>query len=150
MTTGSVTIPVDNLDTQNVQPWGYFPQFDPAPDAKVTTWIGNLKKYQVLNNVLKDKDGNNVMITSGDSKGTCVDDPYDYWADPSLKKTIVKIITGNGVEREEEKLVRIGGMLSRTLLGTATGTPPAVIERKIFTDRKIALAVDNVTYFRLN
>ncbi|MEG1725189.1 MAG: PilC/PilY family type IV pilus protein [Anaerovoracaceae bacterium] len=146
VTTGSVTIPVDNLDTQNIQPWGYFPQFDPAPDAKVTTWIGNLKKYQVLNNVLKDKDGNNVMITSGDSKGTSVDDPYDYWADPSLKKTIVKIITENGVEREEEKLVRIGGMLSRTLLGTATGTPPAVIERKIFTDRKIALAVDNVTY----
>lgn len=146
VTTGSVTIPVDNLDTQNIQPWGYFPQFDPAPDSKVTTWIGNLKKYQVLNNVLKDKDGNNVMITSGDKKGTSVDDPYDYWADPSLKKTIVKIITENGVEREEEKLVRIGGTLSRTLLGTATGTPPAVIERKIFTDRKIALAVDNVTY----
>lgn len=146
VTTGSVTIPVDNLDTQNIQPWGYFPQFDPAPDAKVTTWIGNLKKYQVLNNVLKDKDGKNVMITSGDTKGTSVDDPYDYWADPSLKKTIVKIITENGVEREEEKLVRVGGTLSRTLLGTATGTPPAVIERKIFTDRKIALAVDNATY----
>lgn len=146
VTTGSVTIPVDNLDTQNIQPWGYFPQFDPAPDAKVTTWIGNLKKYQVLNNILKDKNGNNVMITSGDAKGTSVDDPYDYWADTSLKKTIVKIITENGVEREEEKLVRIGGTLSRTLLGTATGTPPAVIERKIFTDRKIALAIDNVTY----
>lgn len=145
VTTGSVTIPVDNLDTQNIQPWGYFPQFDPAPDAKVTTWVGNLKKYQVLNNVLKDKDGNNVMITSGDKKGTSVDDPYDYWADPSLKKTIVKIIIENGVEREEEKLVKIGGTLSRTLLG-ATGTSSAVIERKIFTDRKIALAVDNATY----
>ena len=29
VTTGSVTIPVDALDTQNIQPWGYFPQFDP-------------------------------------------------------------------------------------------------------------------------
>lgn len=102
VTTGSVTIPVDNLDTQNIQPWGYFPQFDPAPDAKVTTWIGNLKKYQVINNVLKDKDGKNVMITSGDTKGTSVDDPYDYWADPSLKKLLLRLLLKMGLNEKKK------------------------------------------------
>lgn len=137
VTTGSVTVPVDNLDTQNIQPWGYFPQFDPQPDSKVTTWIGNLKKYQVINNVLRDRDGNKVV---DDATGLSVDDPNDYWADTSIKKTITKVKYVNGAEVEEDLQVRIGGALSQFKLGL-NGTS----ERKIYTDRKIVVNGSAVT-----
>ena len=129
VTTGSVTIPVDNLDTQNVQPWGYFPQFDPQPDSKVTTWIGNLKKYEVVNNVLLDRDGKNIIDAT---TKLSVDDPNDFWADESIKKTIVKIKRVGTADIEEEVVVRVGGALSQFNLGMTDNK-----ERKIFTDRKI-------------
>ena len=129
VTTGSVTIPVDNLDTQNVQPWGYFPQFDPQPDSKVTTWIGNLKKYEVVNNVLLDRDGKNIIDAT---TKVSVDDPNDFWADESIKKTIVKIKRVGTADIEEEVVVRVGGALSQFNLGVTDNK-----ERKIFTDRKI-------------
>lgn len=130
VTTGSVTVPVDNLDTQNIQPWGYFPQFDPQPDSRVTTWIGNLKKYEVKNNILRDRDNNKVV---DESTGVSVDDPNDFWADTSIKKIITKIKIVDGKEVEEDIEVRIGGALSQLKLGLTDTN----IERKIFTDRKI-------------
>lgn len=130
VTTGSVTVPVDNLDTQNIQPWGYFPQFDPQPDSRVTTWIGNLKKYEVKNNILRDRNNNKVV---DDTTGISVDDPNDFWADTSIKKTITKIKIVDGKEVEEDIEVRIGGALSQLRLGLADTN----VERKIFTDRKI-------------
>ncbi|WP_347454474.1 PilC/PilY family type IV pilus protein [Acinetobacter thermotolerans] len=129
VTTGSVTVPVDNLDTQNIQPWGYFPQFDPAPDAQVTTWIGNLKKYKVVNNILRDKNNDKIV---DEVTGVSVDSPEDYWADTSIKKMITKIKTVNNVEIEEDIEVLVGGALSQLKLGMNNN-----VERKIFTDRKI-------------
>ncbi|WP_179995185.1 pilus assembly protein [Acinetobacter sp. YH16053] len=130
VTTGSVTVPVDNLDTQNIQPWGYFPQFDPQPDSRVTTWIGNLKKYEVKNNILRDRDNNKVV---DEETGVSVDDPNDFWADTSIKKIITKIKIVDGKEVEEDIEVRVGGALSQLKLGLTDTN----IERKIFTDRKI-------------
>lgn len=130
VTTGSVTVPVDNLDTQNIQPWGYFPQFDPQPDSRVTTWIGNLKKYEVKNNILRDRNNNKVV---DDTTGISVDDPNDFWADTSIKKIITKIKIVDGQEVEEDIEVKIGGALSQLKLGLTDTN----IERKIFTDRKI-------------
>lgn len=130
VTTGSVTVPVDNLDTQNIQPWGYFPQFDPQPDSRVTTWIGNLKKYEVKNNILRDRNNNKVV---DDTTGISVDDPNDFWADTSIKKIITKIKIVDGQEVEEDIEVKVGGALSQLKLGLTDTN----IERKIFTDRKI-------------
>lgn len=131
VTTGSVTIPVDNLDTQNIQPWGYFPQFDPKPDAVgstgVVTWLGNLKKYRVVDGVLKDRDSNTIT----NSNGLLKDDLNDYWADTSIKKTIEKEVDGVQISQE----VKVGGALSRMLLGYSTAQTPN--ERRIFTDRTI-------------
>lgn len=131
VTTGSVTVPVDNLDTQNVQPWGYFPQFDPQPDSKVNTWIGNLKKYEVVNNVLLDRDGKNVIDAT---TKISVDDPNDFWADGSIKKTITKIKKVGTADIEEDIQVRVGGALSQFKLGINASNNT---ERKIYTDRKI-------------
>lgn len=136
VTTGSVTIPVDALDTQNIQPWGYFPQFDPKPDSVsasgVSTWLGNLKKYKVVNSVLYDRDS--ATITN--SNGLMKDDINDYWADTGIKKLINKEV--NGVKQVFN--VKVGGALSQMSLGYDTARSPR--ERRIFTDRTIVQ--DNV------
>lgn len=131
VTTGSVTIPVDALDTQKIQPWGYFPQFDPKPDAVsatgVSTWLGNLKKYKVSNSVLYDRDSETITNTNGLIK----DDINDYWADPSIKKVINKEIGGI----KQSFNVKVGGALSQLLIGFDSARSPK--ERRIFTDRTI-------------
>lgn len=137
VTTGSATIPLDNLDPQNIQPWAYFPQFDPAPDAQVTTWVGNLKKYASSSNQLFDRDSQPIMNST---TGVSVDDPNDYWADTAIKKKIIKIVTENGKEVDKEIEVRVGGALSQLRLANATN------ERGLYTDRKMVLAKDNSTY----
>lgn len=131
VTTGSATIPLDNLDPQNIQPWAYFPQFDPAPDAQVTTWVGNLKKYASRSNQLFDRDSKAIMNAT---TGVSVDDPNDYWADTAIKKKIIKIVTENGKEVDKEIEVRVGGALSQLRLAKTTN------ERILYTDRKMALA----------
>lgn len=131
VTTGSATIPLDNLDPQNIQPWAYFPQFDPAPDAQVTTWVGNLKKYASSSNQLFDRDSQPIMNST---TGVSVDDPNDYWADTAIKKKIIKVVTENGQDVDKEIEVRVGGALSQLRLANATN------ERNLYTDRKMALA----------
>ena len=137
VTTGSATIPLDNLDPQNIQPWAYFPQFDPAPDAQVTTWVGNLKKYASNSNQLFDRDSQPIMNST---TGVSVDDPNDYWADTAIKKKIIKVVTENGQDVDKEIEVRVGGALSQLRLANVTN------ERNLYTDRKMALANDNSTY----
>ena len=130
VTTGSATIPMDALDVQNVQPWAYFPQFDPKPTSNgvgVSTWLGNLKKFKTANNSLVDR--NNDAIT--DSNGLLKDDLNDFWADTSIKKIVQKTV--NGVDTNVE--VKVGGALSRMILGYSTDQTPN--ERRIYTDRKI-------------
>ncbi len=131
VTTGSATIPLDNLDPQNIQPWAYFPQFDPAPDSQVTTWVGNLKKYASRSNQLFDRDSKAIMNAT---TGVSVDDPNDYWADTSVTKEIIKVVTENGKEVDKEIEVRVGGALSQLRLAKTTN------ERILYTDRKMALA----------
>lgn len=125
VTTGSVTIPVDNLDTQNIQKWGYFPQFDPQPSSTVVSWVGNVKKYQNMNSVLVDRNNQKIMT----DKGISVDDPYDFWADPNVVKVIVKKVN----KVDTNVTVKVGGLLSRLKQGITAG---AFKERVIFTDRE--------------
>lgn len=131
VTTGSVTIPVDALDTQNIQPWGYFPQFDPKPDSVsasgVSTWLGNVKKYRVNESVLYDRDNQTITNTEGLMK----DDINDYWANTNIKKVINKEI--GGVKHSFN--VKVGGALSQLSIGFDTANSPN--ERRIFTDRTI-------------
>lgn len=132
VTTGSVTIPVDNLDTQNIQKWGYFPQFDPQPSSTVVSWVGNVKKYQNMNSVLVDRNNKNIMT----DKGISVDDPYDFWADPNVVKVIVKKVDNV----DTNITVKVGGLLSRLKQGITAGN---FNERVIFTDREKINVIGN-------
>lgn len=55
LNTGTVTIPVDALNPIEIQPFAYYPEFKPTPDSSYPLWFGNVKKYNVVNGVLKDK-----------------------------------------------------------------------------------------------
>lgn len=129
VTTGSITIPTDALDTQNVQPWAYYQQFDPRPaDVAAVTWFGNVKKYKTLNNSLVDRDNASIM-----NNGLLKDNINDYWADTNVKKEITKLVN----DVDTTSVVNVGGALSQMILGYDNNRTPK--ERRIFTDRNIVV-----------
>lgn len=93
ITTGTATIPQDSLNAIAVQPYAYFPQFKPQPSEKFQLWSGNLKKYKVVNSILKDKDDKNVFTTTNGELNTSVN---DLWV-KSLVTTDTELLTLGGV-----------------------------------------------------
>ena len=84
ISTGSSTIPLDALNPEVVQPYSYFPQFEPkvADDARQQLWFGNLKKFHVVNNgVFADDNGTKKVVVevSGASR---LQDYKDIWGEP--------------------------------------------------------------------
>ena len=53
-TMGTSTIPVDALNTTQLQPYSYFPMFKPLIDSKDQLWAGNLKKFKVTSGTIVD------------------------------------------------------------------------------------------------
>ena len=59
LSTGQLSIPVDNLDPNGLQSIGYLRMLEPNPaQPSLLTWAGNLKKYTMNNGVLKDGTSN--------------------------------------------------------------------------------------------
>lgn len=127
VTTGSPTIARDALNPSVLQTEAYFPQFQPTPDKTYQLWAGNLKKYNVVAGVLKDK--NEKLIT--DTKGQIVDN-YDLWAEAISKDATVEAADENTVG--SKKFALIGGAKSQLALRT-TGTTE---NRKLLTNRIIS------------
>ena len=48
LTTGAISVPVDNLSPSGLQPFGFLRALEPNPQSSDLVWTGNLKKYQVL------------------------------------------------------------------------------------------------------
>ena len=53
-TMGTSTIPVDALNSTQLQPYSYFPMFKPLIGSKAQLWAGNLKKFKVSNGTIYD------------------------------------------------------------------------------------------------
>lgn len=53
-TMGTSTIPVDALNSTQLQPYSYFPMFKPLIGTKAQLWAGNLKKFKVSNGSIYD------------------------------------------------------------------------------------------------
>src|SRR5690606_28670154 len=80
MSTGSSTIPLDDLNPAIVQPYSYFPQFEPKvnPVDRQQIWFGNLKKFHVVNNgVYASKTPSDLTVVVKKSK---LQDLADIWA----------------------------------------------------------------------
>ena len=116
-TIGSSTIPVDALNTNQLQPFAYFPMFKPLIATKDQLWIGNLKKFNVSNGTLYDTNNTPVFKTPTDFNTAL----KDYW----LNKSVTHVDEG----------VNYGGNLSQ-LLGTQMpkidGSNNLVLQRKVF------------------
>jgi len=48
LTTGAISVPVDSLNPNDLQPYGYLRALEPNPQSSKIIWAGNLKKYQVV------------------------------------------------------------------------------------------------------
>lgn len=71
---GSVTVPRDPLDQTQIMTEGFFPMISPFDDStaasnqKSLIWIGNLKKYRIIDGTLKDASGNAIYSTVGNQQ----------------------------------------------------------------------------------
>lgn len=126
ITTGTATIPQDSLNAVAIQPFAYFPQFQPKPSEDYQLWGGNLKKYKVLNAVLKDKDDANAF---GTASGTLNTAAKDLWV--------------KGLATDSE-LNNIGGILGKLNLKATS----AVFNRKVLTNAGATLSTVDETYIK--
>lgn len=123
VTTGASYIPTDELNPSVVQNYAYSAQFQPTPSKSYQLWLGNLKKYNVLNGLIRDIKGKSIV----DSSGTYVDN-YDIWsqyADTSV----------------DSNLALIGGVEGVLPVGMTSN----VANRKLLTNRDSTGAVTSTT-----
>lgn len=125
VTTGTPTIPTDQLNPAVLQNYAYYPQFQPTPDKSYQLWIGNLKKYSVhQNGYLLDKKDKRVVDAFGEILSN-----YDLWS-PSVVtsyKDMDESVEGS------DKFALMGGVKSQLLLKKATNSDTS--NRKLFTNR---------------
>ncbi|VXA82947.1 conserved exported hypothetical protein [Acinetobacter sp. 8I-beige] len=132
ITTGTSAIPQDVLNTSVIQPYAYFPQFQPKPSEEFRTWAGNLKKYKVDEGLLKDK--NNAALFS--SAGVLNTTNEDLWT-PNYA-------TGTTLTADQQSLKALGGLLSRLNL-KKTGSN---LNRKVFTSDGTTLTAVDEAYIK--
>ena len=116
-TIGSSTIPVDALNTSQLQPFAYFPMFKPLIETEDQLWVGNLKKYNVIDGSLYDINKKAVFKNSTDFNTSL----KDYWLN-------INVI-------HPDEVISYGGNLSQ-LLGTQLPKLDAssnlLLQRKVF------------------
>ncbi len=128
LTTGTVTIPQDPLNTSVVRDQAYYPQFKPTPDHLYQLWAGNVKKYKVTTQgQLVDKKGTFVF----NSAGLLVDN-HDFWS-PDVNLTL----PDDEPETTPGSLLfaLMGGAKSKLALRTAADT--TVVNRTLLTNRQV-------------
>lgn len=133
VTTGSPTIARDALNPSVLQKEAYYPQFQPTPDKSYQLWSGNLKKYNVVLGVLRDKSGNSII----DSQGRIIDN-YDLWARAINDE--VKDADENTIG--SKKFALVGGAKSKLELRTTANTD----NRKLLTNRIIKGTGSSATF----
>lgn len=94
-TMGTSTIPVDALNTTQLQPYSYFPMFKPLIDSKDQLWAGNLKKFKVSEGTIVDTQ--KLSVFDNDKIRTKL---KDYWYSA-------------GGSSDDDQFMTWGGHLSR-------------------------------------
>lgn len=122
VTTGSPTVPRDSLNPSVLQKEAYYPQFQPTPDKTYQLWAGNLKKYNVIEGILRDKSNNKIV----DDKGRIIDN-YDLWA-PAVDSSVKD---ADETTYGSTKFALMGGVKSQLKLRTEANTE----NRKLLTNR---------------
>ncbi|NHC02904.1 pilus assembly protein PilY [Acinetobacter sp. 187] len=79
LSTGSWSVPVDDLNPNGVQPFGYVRVIKPHPGTNDLLWAGNLKKYHVVDGALSTaiSNGTNIFNIKGEFNPLT----KDIWSD---------------------------------------------------------------------
>ncbi|MFM6904661.1 MAG: pilus assembly protein PilY [Acinetobacter tjernbergiae] len=140
LTTGAISVPVDDLDPTGLQPYGYLRALEPNPQSNKVIWSGNLKKYKVAltgtnTGAFTSIDGTTLVYNKDGGFNT---NTKDNWNSASVYQN---------TSYDDGGIVTLGGAYSRVpmpILGQAqdlnkkpkeyalTATPNAV--RTLFTD----------------
>lgn len=125
ISTGNATLPIDALNSNAIQPYGYFPQFVPkvATTELQQTWYGNLKKYHaVLGSLYGNRSGSYPGTITGSNP---VMQNNEIKNVPDLWKNSVYVPTSNETAFQ-------GGALSNLVQGYVADRSPK--ERLLLTD----------------
>ncbi|MEN8384304.1 hypothetical protein ABFO80_04035 [Acinetobacter towneri] len=125
ISTGNATLPIDALNSNAIQPYGYFPQFVPkvATTELQQTWYGNLKKYHaVLGSLYGNRSGSYPGTITGSNP---VMQNNEIKNVPDLWNNSVYVPTSNETAFQ-------GGALSNLLQGYVADRSPK--ERLLLTD----------------
>lgn len=88
LTTGAISVPLDDLNPSGLQPYGYLRALEPNPQSNKAVWTGNLKKYKV---VLTGTDAGKFAAANGttlvyDKYGAFNTNTKDLWNSASVYK----------------------------------------------------------------
>ncbi|MCO8098611.1 hypothetical protein [Acinetobacter indicus] len=125
ISTGNATLPIDALNSNAIQPYGYFPQFVPkvATTELQRTWYGNLKKYHaVLGSLYGNRSGSYPGTITGSNpvmQNNEIKNVADLW------KNSAYVTTSNETAFQ-------GGALSNLVQGYVADRSPK--ERLLLTD----------------
>lgn len=125
ISTGNATLPIDALNSNAIQPYGYFPQFVPkvATTESQRTWYGNLKKYHaVLGSLYGNRSGSYPGTITGSNP---VMQNNEIKNVPDLWENSVYVPTSSETAFQ-------GGALSNLLQGYVADRSPK--ERLLLTD----------------
>lgn len=86
LTTGAISVPLDDLNPSGLQPYGYLRALEPNPQSNKAIWTGNLKKYKV---VLTGTDAGKFAAADGttlvyDQYGAFKTNTKDLWNSASV------------------------------------------------------------------
>lgn len=94
ISTGSMAVPLDDLNVSTSRKFAYLPLLDPQPLAPNRLWKGNLKKYNIKNGTLVDKDSKAVFANKDGVFAINTADIYNTLA---------------GTSRPDKALPQVGG-----------------------------------------
>ncbi|WP_105244720.1 PilC/PilY family type IV pilus protein [Psychrobacter sp. Marseille-P5312] len=120
ISTGTMSVPLDNLSGLKSRGFAYLPILEPVPGSSLL-WNGNLKKYKTRNATLIGDDDNYVFQ---DQKGTFATNTHDLW------NTIIDD-TRPDAKRPDAAKPQVGGAYQK-VFENANGT--GVGDRNLFVD----------------
>lgn len=89
ISTGSMAVPLDDLNVSTSRKFAYLPLLDPKPLSPYKLWKGNLKKYKIKNGTLVDVNDKAVFMNKNGEFATNTYDLYNTLADttrPDVKR----------------------------------------------------------------
>ena len=119
---GSISVPRDPLDLTKYMTQGFFPMVMPVQDSTLRTWMGNLKKYNIVGGTLKDSNGNAI---------------YKLENNQQIINTNAKDLWSDAVAGSDHSLINSGGAWNKipvpsTALAAVDSISNVDSERKVY------------------